>query len=170
MKSEAGQLVIFRRWARFSCPGRSCFTATCARIIKLGAQGAVCATKEETFFVPAFPVSAVDTVAAGDAFTGSSSLWRKGFPYGRAVVRAAGALASTKPGAQSSMCDRDVRCVSPTALIEASIVGWFEYYFVTFAQLHLPQQLVKLIRFNYIFAKIFQFFPDLYPNIFTSDI
>ena len=78
-------------------------------IIKLGAQGAVCATKEETFFVPAFPVSAVDTVAAGDAFNGGlAAALALGLPLRQAVVwgAAAGALASTKPGAQSSMCDR----------------------------------------------------------------
>jgi len=38
-------------------------------IVKL-CSGAVCATKEETFLVPAFPVLAIDTVAAGDAFNG----------------------------------------------------------------------------------------------------
>jgi ribokinase len=78
-------------------------------IVKLGAQGAVCATKEETFFVPAFPVSTVDTVAAGDAFNGGlTAALAEGLPLRQAVVwgAAAGALASTKPGAQSSMCDR----------------------------------------------------------------
>ncbi len=78
-------------------------------IVKLGAQGAVCAIKEETFFVPAFPVLAVDTVAAGDAFNGGlAAALASGLPLRQAVIwgAAAGALASTKPGAQSSMCDR----------------------------------------------------------------
>ena len=78
-------------------------------IVKLGAQGAVCATKEETFFVPAFPVLAVDTVAAGDAFNGGlAAALASGLPLRQAVIwgAAAGALASTKLGAQSSMCDR----------------------------------------------------------------
>lgn len=78
-------------------------------IVKLGAEGVVCATKEETFFVPAFSVSAVDTVAAGDAFNGGlATALAEGLPLRQAVVwgAAAGALASTKPGAQSSMCDR----------------------------------------------------------------
>ncbi|GCL39250.1 ribokinase [Sphaerospermopsis reniformis] len=39
-------------------------------IIKLGAKGVYCATKEESFYIPAFSVNAVDTVAAGDAFNG----------------------------------------------------------------------------------------------------
>jgi ribokinase len=80
-----------------------------AAIVKLGARGVVCATKEETFFVPAFPVAAVDTVAAGDAFNGGlAAALAEGLPLQQAVVwgAAAGALASTKPGAQSSMCDR----------------------------------------------------------------
>ncbi len=78
-------------------------------IIKLGAKGAVCATEEETFFVPAFPVAAIDTVAAGDAFNGGLAVaLAEGLSLQQAVVwgAAAGALASTKPGAQSSMCDR----------------------------------------------------------------
>lgn len=80
-----------------------------AAIVKLGAQGAVCATIEETFFVPAFPVSVVDTVAAGDAFNGGlAAALASGLPLRQAVIwgAAAGALATTKPGAQSSMCDR----------------------------------------------------------------
>ena len=78
-------------------------------IVKLGANGAICATKEETFFVPAFSVSAVDTVAAGDAFNGGlATALAEGLSLRQAVVwgAAAGALASTHPGAQSSMCDR----------------------------------------------------------------
>ena len=39
-------------------------------IVKLGDRGVVCATESETFFVPAFAVTAIDTVAAGDAFNG----------------------------------------------------------------------------------------------------
>jgi ribokinase len=78
-------------------------------IVKLGAKGAVCATTEETFFVPAFSVSAVDTVAAGDAFNGGlAAALVEGHSLRQAVVwgAAAGALAATKPGAQTSMCDR----------------------------------------------------------------
>ncbi len=39
-------------------------------IVKLGDRGAVAVTADETFFVPAFAVEAIDTVAAGDAFNG----------------------------------------------------------------------------------------------------
>lgn len=79
-------------------------------IVKLGARGALCATGSETFLIPAFPVQAVDTVAAGDAFNGGlATALAEGLSLRQAVVwgAAAGAIASTKQGAQSSMCDRD---------------------------------------------------------------
>jgi ribokinase len=40
-------------------------------LVTLGAKGVFCATKDEDFFLPAFPVEASDTVAAGDAFNGA---------------------------------------------------------------------------------------------------
>ena len=111
-ETEAGQMVGFP----VTDPDSAAQAADVLRqkgvgtaIVKLGANGAVCATKEETFFVPAFSVSAVDTVAAGDAFNGGlATALAEGLPLRQAVVwgAAAGALASTKPGAQSSMCDR----------------------------------------------------------------
>lgn len=78
-------------------------------IVKLGAKGALCATKAETFFTPAFAVTAVDTVAAGDAFNGGLAVALvEGLDLRQAVVwgAATGALATMKRGAQSSMCDR----------------------------------------------------------------
>jgi ribokinase len=78
-------------------------------VVKLGAKGVVCATPEETFFIPAFPVHAVDTTAAGDAFNGGlAAALCQGMSLRQAVVwgAAAGALAATKPGAQPSLPDR----------------------------------------------------------------
>ncbi len=78
-------------------------------VVTLGAKGVFCATAEDSFFLPAFPVEVVDTVAAGDAFNGAmSSALAIGLPLREAVVwgAAAGALATTKVGAQSSLCDR----------------------------------------------------------------
>ncbi|AFY47627.1 ribokinase [Nostoc sp. PCC 7524] len=109
---EAGQLVGF--------PVDSEDTATKAAemllqkgvksaIVKLGAKGVVCATPEETFFVPAFEVNAVDSVAAGDAFnSGLAAALYNGLTLHQAVVwgAAAGALAATKLGAQTSLPDR----------------------------------------------------------------
>ncbi|MEC4813654.1 MAG: ribokinase [Scytonema sp. PMC 1069.18] len=78
-------------------------------IVKLGAKGVVCATSEETFFIPAFPVHTVDTTAAGDAFNGGlAAALCEGLSLRQAVVwgAAAGAIAATKPGAQPSLPDR----------------------------------------------------------------
>jgi ribokinase len=78
-------------------------------IVKLGAKGVICATAEATFFVPAFPVHTVDTVAAGDAFNGGlAAALFTGLSLHQSVVwgAAAGALAATKLGAQTSLPDR----------------------------------------------------------------
>jgi ribokinase len=78
-------------------------------IVKLGAQGVVCANAESTFFVPAFTVDAIDTVAAGDAFNaGLAAGLSQGLALPQAVVwgAAAGALAATKLGAQTSLPER----------------------------------------------------------------
>lgn len=78
-------------------------------IATLGAKGVVCATEEEQFFVPAFEVEAVDTVAAGDAFNGALAVAiAQGLPLPEAVKwgAAAGALTVTKPGAQSALPSR----------------------------------------------------------------
>lgn len=122
---EAGQLAGFRvndqesaTEAAASLRQRGAGTA----IIKLGDRGVVCATPEETFFVPAFTVTAIDTVAAGDAFNGGlAAALVEGLSLQQAVVwgAAAGALAATKQGAQSAMCDRQtldkfLKTVSPS--------------------------------------------------------
>ena len=78
-------------------------------VIKLGAEGAFYATESETFWVPAFPVEAIDTVAAGDAFNaGLAVALAEGRSLHEALTwgSAAGALAVTKAGAQSSLPDR----------------------------------------------------------------
>ena len=79
-------------------------------MVKLGDRGVFCATAEETFFVPAFSVPAVDTVAAGDAFNGALAVaLAQGRLLREAVVwgAAAGALSATKAGAQPSLPDRE---------------------------------------------------------------
>lgn len=78
-------------------------------VVKLGDQGAVWVTATDYAFIPAFRVETVDTVAAGDAFNGglAAGLYA-GLPLRSALVwaAAAGAIATTKPGAQSSLSDR----------------------------------------------------------------
>ena len=79
-------------------------------IIKLGVQGALCSTTDQTFHIPAFPVTAVDTVAAGDAFNGGlATALAERLSLRQAVIRgnAVAALSVTKVGAQPSMPDRE---------------------------------------------------------------
>lgn len=78
-------------------------------IVKLGAQGVFCDTGESAWFTPAFAVTAIDTVAAGDAFAGGlAAALVEGLPLPPAIVwgAAAGALAATQVGAQAAMPDR----------------------------------------------------------------
>ncbi|MFI0976907.1 ribokinase [Streptomyces sp. NPDC021093] len=75
-------------------------------VITLGAEGAVAAGPQFTCSEGGFTVDAVDTVGAGDAFCAQLALsLGSGVPLPEAVRRAcaAGALATTRPGAQSSL-------------------------------------------------------------------
>ena len=77
-------------------------------IITLGSQGSWCHTATESFAVPAIPVPAIDTVAAGDAYNGAlAAALAKGKPFLEAVQwgTVAGALAVTQKGAQPSLPD-----------------------------------------------------------------
>jgi ribokinase len=78
-------------------------------IVKMGGQGALCATAEDEFFVPPFPVTAIDTVAAGDAFNGAlAAALLEGLTLVEACRwgAAAGAIVVTRIGAQSAMPTR----------------------------------------------------------------
>ncbi|MBE9004338.1 ribokinase [Fortiea sp. LEGE XX443] len=109
---EAGQLVGFTVDSKESAATAAAVLlqkGVKSAIVKLGAKGVVCATSEETFFVPAFAVDVVDTVAAGDAFNGALvAALHNGLSLHQAVVwgAAAGALAATKLGAQTSLPDK----------------------------------------------------------------
>jgi ribokinase len=75
-------------------------------VVTLGAQGAVLVTPAETAVLPPFHVLAVDTTAAGDAFTAGLAV---GLGLGKSTrhclvfAAATGALAATKAGAQPSL-------------------------------------------------------------------
>lgn len=83
-------------------------------IIKMGALGVFYATqsddcKKARNFIPAFKVDVIDTVAAGDAFNGGlATALVENYPLPVAVRwgAAAGALSTTKSGAQPSMPNR----------------------------------------------------------------
>jgi ribokinase len=80
-----------------------------AVVLKLGARGALLASAGKTLHLPAHAVRAVDTTAAGDAFSAALAV---SLAEGREledavrVANAAGALAATKAGAQPSMPTR----------------------------------------------------------------
>lgn len=78
-------------------------------IIKMGAQGALCATAAGEVWVSPFRVRAIDTVAAGDAFNGglaAALAEGRSLPEACRWAAAAGALAVTVKGAQSAMPTR----------------------------------------------------------------
>ena len=78
-------------------------------VVTLGDQGALVATREQASHYPAFSVAAVDTTAAGDAFTGALAVGlAAGGSLEQAIplANAAAALTCTKRGAQDALPDR----------------------------------------------------------------
>jgi ribokinase len=78
-------------------------------ILTLGERGALLAGAEGADLLPAFHVTPVDTTAAGDAFVGGFAVaLAEGRPLAEAARwgNAAGALATTKLGAQPSLPTR----------------------------------------------------------------
>ncbi|MBW2122048.1 MAG: ribokinase [Deltaproteobacteria bacterium] len=75
-------------------------------IVTLGAQGVLVGRAEGIEFYPALRVDAVDTVGAGDAFNGAlAAALAAGRSFSRAIAfaNAAGALSTTRRGAQESL-------------------------------------------------------------------
>lgn len=78
-------------------------------IVTLGSKGSLLVNKDETYFVPSFNVTAVDTVGAGDAYLGTLvAMLDQGYSLKDAmqVGTAAAALAVTKKGTVASMPDK----------------------------------------------------------------
>jgi len=78
-------------------------------VITLGSQGALVAGTDGTRVVPPFPVEAIDTTGAGDAFIGSfATFLAEGQSEGDALERASlyAALSTTRIGAQTSFLER----------------------------------------------------------------
>ena len=75
----------------------------------MGGSGAFYMSADEWLHVPAFDVTPVDTVAAGDAFTAALAIkWNDGSALESVrYANAAGALATLSPGAQTAMPTRD---------------------------------------------------------------
>jgi len=79
-------------------------------VIKRGAKGAFSMDASGSRFYPAIPVTAIDTVAAGDAFNGAlATALEEGKSFHEAIHWgiACGALAVTKAGAQEAMPRRE---------------------------------------------------------------
>ena len=78
-------------------------------IFTLGSKGAILVDWERAVYIHSYQVQAVDTTAAGDAFIGAfAAELNSGLDYVQLVQLAngAGALATTKKGAQSSLPSR----------------------------------------------------------------
>ena len=91
-------------------------------VLKMGGRGAFFETDAGKGYVPAFPVQAVDTVAAGDAFNGALAVaLLEGRPLPDAVRwgAAAGALTVTRAGAMPSLPAR----AAVVRLLEESSLG-----------------------------------------------
>jgi ribokinase len=79
-------------------------------VLTLGARGALLASARERVHLPPFPVQAVDTTGAGDAFIGSlATFLGEGLEEHEAVTRANlyAALSATRVGTQKSFARRD---------------------------------------------------------------
>jgi len=75
-------------------------------VCKLGEKGALSVTPQQLQHFPAFPVAAVDTTAAGDAFNAALAVGLvNGWTLDRTITfaNAAGALTTTRRGAQTSL-------------------------------------------------------------------
>lgn len=78
-------------------------------LVTLGGEGAYLASQEGEAYLPTYPVTPVDTVAAGDAFVGALAVaLAEGRPLEQAVRwgNAAGAVAVTRHGAHPSLPTR----------------------------------------------------------------
>lgn len=95
--------------AALACPADPCTLARrlgTAVLVTRGEAGADLAEGGRTWHQPAFPVAAVDTTAAGDAFVGVlAAALDRGSDLAAAMHRAAAAaaLACTRPGTQRSL-------------------------------------------------------------------
>jgi ribokinase len=112
-ETEASLLtgITVRDLASAQRAGERLVTMGCPTVIvTLGDNGCLLVRQHDVRHFPAFPVSAIDSTAAGDAFNGVlAAALLAGLALENAIVRAnaAGALCVTKRGAQESLPTRD---------------------------------------------------------------
>jgi ribokinase len=112
--NETEAEVLSGRKARSEGDLHACVDALLDRgmrriILTLGARGALLASRDARVHVPPFPVAAIDTTGAGDAFIGSLAVFlTEGIPEGEAVSRANlyAAMSATRTGTQKSFATR----------------------------------------------------------------
>jgi ribokinase len=78
--------------------------------VTLGSDGCLVLLKDRSLLVPSFPVEALDTVGAGDAFNGALAVAlaeKRPLAEAAAWACAAGALAVTQAGAQGASPSRE---------------------------------------------------------------
>lgn len=111
-ESEAAQLtgIVVNDWASAESAARALHLGNAKLvIITLGARGALALENNRVHRIPAFSIQAVDATAAGDAFVAAFAV---AFTSGKSIddalreANAAGALTTTKLGAQPSLPTR----------------------------------------------------------------
>lgn len=92
-------------------------------VVKMGGSGAVLVEETGSWHIPAFRVQALDSTAAGDAFTAAlATAVSEGMDMIPAVIfaNAAGAVAVTSMGAQPSMPSRE----QMEDLMDSQVIEW----------------------------------------------
>lgn len=106
-KGELEQIVgkQLRNTKEIICAAKSLLLGENIIIVTLGEMGVCVVTASDNFYIPAFSVQTIDTTGAGDAFNGSlaSVYLQEALIDAIKFSCAAGALATTKIGAQSAL-------------------------------------------------------------------
>ena len=123
---NAGEAIVVAREAGLPEEPSAFVQAVSSRhritaIVTQGGDGVVAATTDATYALPALAVDIVDTVGAGDAFTGVLAAMLDGgqpLPFALAAATTAGSLACTREGAQQSLPDAAAIAAAAPSLLK----------------------------------------------------